>query len=106
MTSLFETGTSLIGKICSQRERILSFKSSSLRYGKSLLPHKVSSLECYYVYYSRAYATPMSLSVTISPPKPINLLNDLLAKVRCTRAQYFSALPVGRKATGSMRDSS
>ena len=26
-------------RICSQRERILSFKSSSLRYGKSLLPY-------------------------------------------------------------------
>ena len=31
-----------------QRERILSFKSSSLRYRKSLLPHKASSLECYF----------------------------------------------------------
>ena len=30
-------------RICSQRARILLFKSSSLRYGKSLLPHKVSS---------------------------------------------------------------
>ena len=35
-------------RICSHRERILSFKSSSLRYEKSLLPHKVSSIECYY----------------------------------------------------------
>ena len=44
-------------RICSQRERILSFKSSSLRYGKSLLPHLVSSIECYYFYYARAYTT-------------------------------------------------
>ena len=35
-------------RICFHRERILSFNSSSLRYGKSPLPHKVSSLECYY----------------------------------------------------------
>ena len=35
-------------RICSQREQILSFKSSSLWYEKSLLPHKVTSLECYY----------------------------------------------------------
>ena len=42
-------------RICSQRERILSFKSSSLRYGILLLPHKVSSLECYYLYYTHAY---------------------------------------------------
>ena len=32
------------------REQILTFKSSSLRYGESLLPHQVSSLECYYFY--------------------------------------------------------
>ena len=38
-----------------QRERILSYKNSSLRYGKSLLPHYVSSLECYDFYYARAY---------------------------------------------------
>ena len=35
-------------RICSQRERILSFKSSSLWYGKSLLPQFVTSLECYF----------------------------------------------------------
>ena len=40
-------------RICSQRERVLSFKSSSFWYGKSLLPHKVTSLECYYFYYAR-----------------------------------------------------
>ena len=28
--------------------------ASSLRYGKSLLPHKVSSLECKYFYYTRS----------------------------------------------------
>ena len=39
---------SLKERICSQRERILSFKSSSLSYGNSLLPHEVSSLECYF----------------------------------------------------------
>ena len=35
---------------CSQGERILSIKSSSLWYGRSLLPHYVISLECYYFY--------------------------------------------------------
>ena len=35
-------------RICCQRERILSFKSSSLWIGKSLSPHLVSSLECCY----------------------------------------------------------
>ena len=35
-------------RICSQTERILSFKSSSLWYDKSLLPHWVIFLECYY----------------------------------------------------------
>ena len=40
-------------RICSQREQILSLKSSSLRYGKSLLPHWVTSLECCYFYYAR-----------------------------------------------------
>ena len=35
-------------RICSQREQNLSFKSSSLWYVKSLLPHKVTSLEYYY----------------------------------------------------------
>ena len=30
---------------------MFSFKSRSLRFGKPLLPHKVSSLECYYFYY-------------------------------------------------------
>ena len=34
--------------ICSQRERIVSFKSSSLYFEKSLLPHEVTSLECFY----------------------------------------------------------
>ena len=42
-------------KNCSKRERILSFMSSSLRYEKSLLPHYVSSLECFYFYYACAY---------------------------------------------------
>ena len=42
-------------RICSHRERILSFKRSSLWYGKSLLPHWMTSLECYYFYYARAY---------------------------------------------------
>ena len=37
-------------RICSQREQILSIKSSFLWYGKSLLPHRVTSLECYYFY--------------------------------------------------------
>ena len=49
-------GTSLKGKnllpeganSSSQRERILCFKSSYLRYGKSLSPHKVRSIGCYY----------------------------------------------------------
>ena len=43
-------GTSLKGKIRSQRERNLSFKSSLLWYGKSLKPHTMTSLECYYFY--------------------------------------------------------
>ena len=38
--------------ICCQREEILSFKSSNLWYGKSLLPYLVTSLECYYFYYA------------------------------------------------------
>ena len=33
---------------CSQRERILPFKSSSSMYKEALLPHKGSSLKCYY----------------------------------------------------------
>ena len=41
-------GTSFKGRICSHRERILSFKSSSLWYDKSLLQPRVTSLECYY----------------------------------------------------------
>ena len=32
----------------SQREQILSFKSSFLWYDKSLLPHWMTSLECYF----------------------------------------------------------
>ena len=32
----------------------LQLKSSSLVYGKSLLPHWVNSLECYYFYYAHA----------------------------------------------------
>ena len=55
ITSLFEMELLLKERICSERERILSFKSSSLRHGKSLLPHQVSSIECYYFYYARAY---------------------------------------------------
>ena len=51
-------------RICSQRELILSSKSSSLKYGKSLLRHKVSSLECYYFYYCVMDATPM-ISVAV-----------------------------------------
>ena len=50
-------------RICSQRERKLSFKSSSLWYDKSLLPHWVPSLECYnFITQVRNYvmgATPM-----------------------------------------------
>ena len=42
MELLFKT------RIRSQRERIPFFKSSSLWFGKSLLPHWVTSLECYY----------------------------------------------------------
>ena len=41
-------------RICSQRERILSFKSSSIWYGKPILPQCVTSLECCYFYYARA----------------------------------------------------
>ena len=44
-------------RICSQRDRILSFKSSSLRYGKSPLPHTVSFLGCYYFYYAQWYGS-------------------------------------------------
>ena len=36
---LFKMGTILKERICSQREQILSIKSSSLLYGKSLLQH-------------------------------------------------------------------
>ena len=35
---LFQMGIALKKRICSQRERILFFKSSSLWYGNSLLP--------------------------------------------------------------------
>ena len=41
-------------RICSQMDRILSFKSSSLWHGKSLLPYKVTSLEYYFFYCARA----------------------------------------------------
>ena len=44
ISSLFLKGTSLKGK----RERIPSFKSSSFLYGKSRLPHQVTSLKCNY----------------------------------------------------------
>ena len=47
-------GTSLKGKNWLW-EQILSFKSSFLWYDKSLLPHWVTSLECYYFYYACAY---------------------------------------------------
>ena len=43
----FSSIAPLIKMGTSQRERILSFKGSSLWYGKSLL-HQVTSLECYY----------------------------------------------------------
>ena len=39
IVSLFIIGTSLKGEKCSHREQILSIKSSSYWYGKSLLPH-------------------------------------------------------------------
>ena len=51
--SFSKRGLLLKERICSQRERILSFKSSFLWYGKSLLPHKISSLECYYYAHAR-----------------------------------------------------
>ena len=38
IASLSKMGTSLKGKNLFQREQILYFKSSSLRYGQSLLP--------------------------------------------------------------------
>ena len=41
-------------RICFQRERIHFFESSSLWYGKSLLPHYLTTLEWYYFYYARA----------------------------------------------------
>ena len=40
----------------------LQLKSSSLGYGKSLLPHWVNSLECYYFYYARALCKLMGAS--------------------------------------------
>ena len=40
----------------------LQLKSSSLAYGKSLLPHWVNSLECYYFYYARALCKLMGAS--------------------------------------------
>ena len=55
IASLFKWELLLKERICFQREQILSFKSSSLRYGKLRLPHKVSSLECYFFYYARVY---------------------------------------------------
>ena len=36
-------------RICSQRVRILSLKRRSLWNEKSLLPHQVTSLKCYYI---------------------------------------------------------
>ena len=48
VASFFKWELLLKGRICSQRERIVSFKSSSLWYDKSLLPHWVTSLECYF----------------------------------------------------------
>ena len=51
---LCKIGTSLNGKNLLKRERILYFKSSSLWYGKSLLPHWVASSECCYFYNARA----------------------------------------------------
>ena len=52
--SLFKMGSSLKGKICFRRERILSFKCSSFWYGSHFYP-SVTFLECYYFYYARAY---------------------------------------------------
>ena len=67
----------LKGRICSQRllsyGAILSFNSSSNWYGNSLLPHWMTSLECYYFYYARAslrngsYAYVIGTEAELSP---------------------------------------
>ena len=59
IVSLFKMGTSLKGKNllpegANSFYKSSSLKSSSLWYGKSRLLHKVTSLECYYFYYTRA----------------------------------------------------
>ena len=60
--SLFKLELLIKERICAQRETILSYKSRSLWYGKSILPNKSSSLECYYsFYYARAYSAKWEL---------------------------------------------
>ena len=55
IASRLKMGTSLKGEnSLLERERIISFKSSSIWYEKSLLPHWVTSLECYYISFARA----------------------------------------------------
>ena len=57
IASLFKMGTSLKGKNLPPEGANSFLKSSSLSclwYDKSLLPHWVTSFECYYFYYARA----------------------------------------------------
>ena len=78
-TSLFQWELLLKERICSQRKRILSFKSSYLRYGKSLLPHKVSSLKCYYfimhVRILRSGTSPMVATKSAVITLPVHFLH-------------------------------
>ena len=55
----------------------LQLKSSSLGYGKSLLPHWVNSLECYYFYYARALCKLMGAS-------PMMVFGPLLSSTKKT----------------------
>ena len=80
-------------RICFQRERILSFKSSSLRHGKSLLPHKVSSIECYYFYYARAYTAQWALRQCLSGHRSKFPNNDILMSLKFAFSLANSADP-------------
>ena len=72
----------------SQSERILSFKSSSLLYDKSLLLRWMTSLERYYfithVHNCVMGATPMpSLHICAGSPEPSALDNAISTTISC-----------------------
>ena len=65
----------------------LQFKSSSLGYGKSLLPHWVNSLECYYSYYARALCKLMGASpMMVFGSSPVINLKTFFLDPRMTSA--------------------